>query len=332
MPTDLGKVERYKERISSYLQTKGPSLPIHIANALGVSTIFASAFLGEMFSDRQLKMSSMRVGSSPIYYLAEQEAQLEQFVEYLNVREREALALLKDQKILKDEEQPPVVRVALRAIPDFAKSFSVRDGSEVKVFWRYFTVSEAEANSFARSMLGSAAAPVQEVVTQLVQPQVMTQAVAPLVLEIEKPQIEKSVQIMQAPEPVVGGEKKVSEETEEKVKVKKEKKIVVKEDSDFVKQVKEHFAKRKMELVREVLSKKKEFHCVVALEGPLGRQEYFVVAKEKKSVSDSDLTVAHQVAQMEKMPALFISNGGLHTKGKVHLQTWGNLVRFDKIL
>lgn len=138
MPTqDASKI---RERILSILRMKGPTLPVYISQEIGISMLFASAFLAELLSDKLIKMSHMRVGNSPIYYVAGQEAQLEKFSTYLKSKEKEAFLLIQERKFLKDSEQSPAIRVALREIKDFA--FPFRRGNET--FWRYLTVKESE--------------------------------------------------------------------------------------------------------------------------------------------------------------------------------------------
>ncbi|MFC1682475.1 hypothetical protein ACFL0X_02575, partial [Nanoarchaeota archaeon] len=72
-----------------------------------------------------------RVGSSPVYFLEGQERGLEGFSNHLKSKEKEAFDLLKEKKFLGDSEIEPAIRVALRAIKDFAVPFE-RDG---KVIW-----------------------------------------------------------------------------------------------------------------------------------------------------------------------------------------------------
>ncbi|MBI2043892.1 hypothetical protein HYT24_00830 [Candidatus Pacearchaeota archaeon] len=137
MPEDASVT---KEKIVSLLRARGPSLPVHVAKHTGLSILFASAFLSELIADRKIKQSSMRVGSSPLYFLPGQEPMLERFSEYLKSKEKEAFLLLREKKFLKDSEQQPAIRVALRAINDFAISFT----NNHEVYWRYFAVSEAD--------------------------------------------------------------------------------------------------------------------------------------------------------------------------------------------
>ncbi len=129
-----------KEKIIGALKRRGPSLPIHIAKEIESNTIFASAFLSELISEKRVRISNMRVGSSPIYYILGQEPLLERFSQHLKSRERDAFILLKEGKFLKDSRQEPAIRIALREIKDFAIPFR----RDEEIIWRYFTTPETE--------------------------------------------------------------------------------------------------------------------------------------------------------------------------------------------
>ncbi len=129
-----------KEKIISFLERRGPSLPVHIAKETGLSILFASAFLSEILSEKKIKMSYMRIGTSPIYFLPGQETFLENFSHALKKKEKEAFVMLKEQRFLQDTEVEPAIRVALREIRDFAVPFQNEEG----IFWRYYKVPEAE--------------------------------------------------------------------------------------------------------------------------------------------------------------------------------------------
>ncbi len=129
-----------KEKIISILRRNGPGLPVHIGRGIESSSLFTSAFLSELSSEKRIKISYMKVGNSPLYYLSGQEQLLEKFSHYLKSREKEAFALLKEGKIIKDSEQEPAIRIALREIKDFAIPFKKND----EIFWRYFTIPITE--------------------------------------------------------------------------------------------------------------------------------------------------------------------------------------------
>lgn len=290
----------------------------------------------------------MKVGSSPLYYLPGQEAMLENFVEHLNPKERQAFHLLKNEKILSDEEQTPVNRVALRAIKDFAIPLKVRVGEVYKIFWKHFSVNDIEFESlFREKILGEkneekAEASVEEVIRETEKEQDKK--------EETREQIKEETEVK---EKIEEGEEQKVEEKKESVKKTKKKKvekvteeardeetqleeiIVLPEkkmpETDFGKQVKKYLEGRDIELIEVVMDKKKEFIAKIRTDHIFGKQEHFLIAKDKKNVSDNDLTVALQNAQAEKMPAIVMSLGELNKKGKDYIKMWNNLVKFEKL-
>jgi hypothetical protein len=136
MIQDVGKI---KEKIISFIRLKGPSLPVHVAKETELSILFASAFLSELFYEKKIKISNLKVGNSPLYFIPGQEPQLENFSQYLKDKEKESFLLLKEKKILKDSELQPAIRVALGGIKDFAIAFQ----KEGEKYWRYFLAEES---------------------------------------------------------------------------------------------------------------------------------------------------------------------------------------------
>jgi len=124
------------EKIISVLREKGPSLPINLAKALSISSLFISAFLSELTNQKRIKVSNLKVGGSPLYFLDGQEEKLEDYYKYLHPREAEAFLLLREHKVLRDDDQEPATRVALRAIKDFSVGFKMND----QIYWRFVSV------------------------------------------------------------------------------------------------------------------------------------------------------------------------------------------------
>ncbi len=129
-----------KEKILLILNRNGPSLPVEVSSQAEISTLFASAFLSELISEKRVVLSRMKVGNSPLYLLPGQEEQIEKFAHHLKSKEKEAFELLKNRKFLKDLEQEPALRIALREIRDFAIPFKKND----EIIWRYFKIPEEE--------------------------------------------------------------------------------------------------------------------------------------------------------------------------------------------
>lgn len=138
-------VNETKNRILSIIKTQGPSYPAKLAREMNLAPLFVSAFMSELVNEQKLKMSSMKVGGSPVYISPGQEPLLENFIGYLGSKEREAVSALRNNQILEDQEQDPAIRVALQSAKDFAIPFALsKEGQSIK-YWRYFTISENDA-------------------------------------------------------------------------------------------------------------------------------------------------------------------------------------------
>jgi len=131
-------IQEKKNKIISFLRIGGPSLPVRIAKTIEMDPVFASAILSELLGTKQIKMSHMKVGASPLYLIPGQEQKLEDHTENLKSIEKEAYLKLKENKILTDENEEPSIRVALRNIKDFAIPFKSQD----KIMWKYAFASE----------------------------------------------------------------------------------------------------------------------------------------------------------------------------------------------
>src|SRR3989338_8914116 len=129
-----------KEKIISFIKMRGPSLPVHIGKEINTNILFTSSFLSELISEKRLKISNLKVGNSSLYFIPEQESLLEGFSQHLKSKEKDAFELLKQKRVLKDSEQHPAIRVALREIKDFAIPFKKDD----RLYWKYLMVSDQE--------------------------------------------------------------------------------------------------------------------------------------------------------------------------------------------
>ncbi len=136
----MNNAEETKNRILEIIKKEGPMYVIQVSKKAGIDSLLASAFLAELVNEKKLKISYMKIGSSPLYYIPGQEKELEKFSNYLKSREKEAFLLLKEKGILEDDKQIPPIRVALRNLKDFAIGFQ-KDG---KIMWRYAFYEEKE--------------------------------------------------------------------------------------------------------------------------------------------------------------------------------------------
>ncbi|MBD3164940.1 hypothetical protein GF323_07110 [Candidatus Woesearchaeota archaeon] len=144
-----------KDRILGFIRMRGPSLPTTIAKEIQADSFFVSAHLSELKGQGRIKISHIKVGGgSPLYYLPGQESQLQNFSENLGEKERKVYELLKEKKVLRDSKLVPVFRAAIRSLKDFAFPFTVNYRGNKEIFWKWYLISNEEAEKTVRGILG----------------------------------------------------------------------------------------------------------------------------------------------------------------------------------
>ncbi len=316
-----------KSRILSYMKVHGPCLPIHISKETKTSHLLASAFLSDLASEKIIKISYMKVGGSPLYFLPGQEQMLENFEKFLNHKEREALSLLKKSKILEDEEQEPSIRVALKAIKDFALPYTVTFQEKHITFWQYFSLSEDEARNLISEKLEKLQPKsVQEIEkkVEIIEEQKIEAKIAEEVKKNPEVKIEEIIAKIEEKKPETKIEPIFKEET--KPKIKKIKREKPKSDK-FLEEIKLFLAKRNLEMVRVEKYDKKEVSAIVKEAG----KELWLHALNKKKIDASDLLKAYKKANSLNLPYLIFTRGDASKKLSESISALKALERIDKI-
>jgi len=303
-----------KEKVIQTVRIRGPVIPAQIAKLIGTDILMASAMLSELVSKNILKISHVKFGSTPLYYLPGQESRLQDFAKNLHEKEKRAYDLLIQKKILRDKTSEPVVRVALRNIKDFAVPLQVKINNNIEIFWKWYLLTNEEAAKIIKEMVKidkpkKEIKPVHETITRK---------------EQEKPK-EEQKQIKKEEL------KKVMPKEEIK---KEEKKIFVDKTAEdkFLSEVKRFFEKSNISLIEEkVVKKKSDLDLVIEVPSAVGSLTYYCKAKSKKRISDSDLSSAFVQGQLKKLPVLFLTKGELTKKAKEMLSKEFKNIKIKKI-
>jgi len=309
MESAADKASEIKRKILSHIERNGPSLPVAISREVGISSLFSSAFLSELLEDESIKISKMKVGGSPLYFLPQQHPMLENFSRYLPEKEKEALHLLKERKVLKDVEQEPAIRIALRSLKDFASPIVIEQNNAKEVYWRYVMTDENEAKHLISESIAEILQPARREI-QISQPVVLKHDSHVQVV----PGIQKLVPRLDIfnKEPV-RTEKPVKAE-----KIKKEK---------FSDEVKAFLEKRNMRILEIDKLDKKEVTAKIKL----GEKEVLLYAVDKKRVDESDLIKAHKKSQLMGISYFILTRGETTKKLKDAIDAYKNLERIEKI-
>lgn len=276
-----------KERIIELIKIKGPIIPVQISKETNLDILMSSAHLSELSSERKVKISNIKIGGSPLYYLPGQEAYLQNFSDNLHEKEKKAFDILRERKVLRESKLEPVIRVALREIKDFAIPLQVTYKNNTEIFWKWYLLSKEEASSLIKALL-----------TKKEQPQIDTKKeIKSYETEIKKPAIKKETKkpVEEKPREIKGTDKTFS----------------------FLEETKSYFNKNKITIKNsEIIRKNSEIDFILEVPSAVGNLEYYCKAKNKKRVNDGDLSSAYVQGQLKKMPVLFLTKGGLTKRAK----------------
>jgi len=302
-----------KEKVIQAIRIRGPVIPAQIAKVIGTDILMASAMLSELVSKNVLKISHVKFGSTPLYYLPGQESRLRDFAKNLHEKEKRAYDLLMQRKILRDKIAEPVVRVALRNIKDFAVPLQVKINDNVEIFWKWYLITNEDAAGIIKETV-----------------------------KFDKPK-EPKKEIKPAQETIAEKEQEKPREEQKEIKreelkeilpEKEEKKTFVDKTAEdaFLNEIKKFLEKNNIELIEEkIVKKKSDLDLVIEVPSAVGSLTYYCKAKSKKRISDSDLSSAFVQGQLKKLPVLFLTKGELTKKAKEMLSKEFKNIKIKKI-
>ncbi len=349
---------------------QGPTFPAKVAKQLGMGgdTVLVGAILSTLISSGEVKVSTIKIGGSPLYYLPEQESRLEEFIDHLNEKDRRTFKLLKDKKILQDDLQDPLTRVSLRAIKDFAKHFDISIQGHKIMFWRFYSESIDDAESSAKKVakLPEIEQPKETKIeskeesksVSIHKPEPETTTRTEIIEDslIDKPEVQAVLEenISHKSEHV----EHASEHEQKHAHVKHEHHEVHRSEHhdsasksrihhqkeakapkehkpktssyDFFEIVKNHILSSGLDMISKEKIKKTEYDMV--LKNHDTNEYIYCKAKDKSSVSEGDLAPAMIFAQSKKMPCLFISTGTLTKKAESMMGKELAGLKFEQIL
>ena len=282
-----------KQKIIELIKTKGPVIPAQVAKEINSDILMSSAHLSELSSESKVKISNIKIGGTPLYYLPGQEASLQNFSSNLHEKARKAFELLKEKKILRDTKSDPVMRVALREIKDFAIPLQVTYQDNKEIFWKWHMLGKEEAESLIKSALTKKDVLKKE---KEIKPETEKEP-SKKIIEEKKPEIKK--------------------ETIKKEPLKQKEINRTDDTSHFLEEIHSYLNDNKVTIKnKEIIRKNSEIDFILEVPSTIGALEYYCKAKNKKRVNDSDLSSAYAQGQLKKLPVLFLTKGELTKKAK----------------
>jgi Mn-dependent DtxR family transcriptional regulator len=323
----------YRDKIK-LLTGQHPVQPQFVARELSTNSMLASAMLSEMSEKGLLKVSSLKVGSSPLYYDPAHPEHLLDYVQSLNEKDRRTVALLQDKGVLRDNALDALTRVSLRNIKDFAKQLDVSIDGNREVFWKFYLLTDEQAAERIKAMLE----PPKEAQKQETPPADAKQA-KPRKPRQRKPKVSLEQQPLAAAQitqqgsavsaasplaspaamspalpvaPVTDAVPVTAAAQSPVATPARSETAAATTDDAFLSQLLTFFAGNNITVLEQVVLKKKaEYDFVLQLTSPVGRLHYYAKAKNKAKVGEADLSHAYVQGQIRKLPVLFLAPGVL---------------------
>src|SRR3989344_2335038 len=318
------------DRVKQLVRLRGPLIPSQISKEIGTNILMASAILSELASKNDVKISSVKVGGTPLYYVPGQESKLQNYLTSLHQKEKEAFEQLKLEGVLRDSELEPAIRVALRQIKDFAKPLEANISGEVYLFWKWYLLTNDEAEVQIKKIMGLEEAeqqqPKQEMQEQLQQAAVIEPvAHSEIVTETPVPMHAQASLSRQMPLPIQYAATQQAETVNPapqaavaQLQPSKplQKKPIIVPTTEFTESITDFLGKSDIEIESTASASRAVLEYVVLLPSPVGKLRYYCIAKNKKTCTDTDISSALIKGQLNKLPVLLLTKGALSKKAQ----------------
>ncbi|MDD5651492.1 MAG: hypothetical protein PHF86_13940 [Candidatus Nanoarchaeia archaeon] len=312
---DKPKID-FKPRVLEFVNRNGPCLPVQISKIIDREIYVSSAVLSELVNAKRVFVSAAKVGGSPLYYVSGQEYKLAQMLyPHLKDKEKEAFELLKRNLVLKDSNQEPAIRVALRVLRDFAVQIEVKETADKsEIYWKWYVLPDEEAKTKIISMMGKRVEPKIEIKEEPIKEEIKE-----IVKEVERREEIKPIKehIKEEPKEEVKHiehhvKKEEIEEPKESIIQKIKSKITRKPKGkdNFEERVYEYLQKNEIKVISsEIVKKNKEINMVIKLPSAIGDLNMYLKAMNKAKLSNTDLLMTNTEAQQKHLSALLLSTG-----------------------
>ncbi len=343
----------HRDKILQLIRLRGPLLPSEINKEIGTNTLFASAMLSELVDNKVIRLSNVKVGGSPLYYYPGQENRLQQYSNKLHEKEQRVYHLLKEKKVLKDKDQDPLTRVALRSIKDFAKPVEVSYNGESILFWKWYLLSGEETESIIGNILGvreeksiqdkKAAENIGESIQTKVQEEkqkVIEEKISDKIAERQQPIVEKIKEKLREIPITIQTIQQTLQRTEEKKQERhetaKEKIERITERNEQKKESEEsmmpvdrgypsgdklfskvnRFFEQNHIVIEDfkIIRKGADIDFRIKVPSNVGVLRYFCKAKDKKRINEGDLSAVYLQGSKTKLPILLLITGEMTKK------------------
>ncbi|MFW6285593.1 MAG: hypothetical protein ACOC16_00310 [Nanoarchaeota archaeon] len=128
-----------KDNLLRYIKQEKAVIPSSVAQVFDTTTTIASAALSELAKEKLIKITYLKLSSTPYYYDPKQSSVLIELGEkHLSKNEKEIFHKLKEKQIVNDNSLTIQERLAIGNIKDFAYQLELTNNNKNFKFWVWY--------------------------------------------------------------------------------------------------------------------------------------------------------------------------------------------------
>ena len=344
---------RDQDKILYFLKVVGPTIPSKVAKNIGTEILLASAHLSDLAAQGKVRISSLKIGGTPLYFLPGQEEQLYHFAAgNMNPKDFQVLDLLRQQRILRENSIDLLSKVALRSLKDFAVPLQVTVAGNKELFWKWHLLSDEEASStikqilFAKEEKVQSSPPLEEQqsLSQTLSPTLETFNLSPQkdealyktkrepekisALALEQEALEDNsldLTLKEQEDELRNLEKEsaaVSRLHRPSTKIRRAPRKLKAQEDVFFPSAEEYLVNKEILIQEhEIIRKNAEINLLIKVPSVVGLVTYFCKVKKKAKCDEGDISSAYMEAQIKKLPLLLLYTGEITKKAQEMLAT-----------
>ncbi len=297
------------------VRAQGPVLPVEVASKLGVDSFLATAYLAQLVETGKIKQTKERIGTSFIYHLSGQEGAANARIITLQQSGKKTARMF-----AREVPQSPEVTARQKA---FADRLAEIEAKEIQAKITAPSVAE-------RAVDKTVAKPLPEVRTAEethIRPQIThnssTRETNQEFLDRFKPAIAE--QLAKPVQEVKSAVSHFISEVGKKISPKQQDGLLVEKALAFL-------VDGRADIISKELRKRgRDADIVATIPTSIGPMRILIIVRDKKTISEADLSVVYTEGQNKKLPAIFVTNGKLTKSAQSYHQAIAGLVKIKNL-
>ena len=285
------KQNKMKDKIFAFVQSKGPVLPVEVASAVDTNSFLAKAYLSDLIEEGKVRISNEKFGAEKLYYIQGQEQRVAERLK--EVANQQKTAKIYHDPAMKSQVTPELARKR-QEFSAMAKKVEAED-KKVKIIPK----QPVQQNPPAR--------PLQPIQQPQQKPRLL-------------PKMLPKFSIFRKPPPQQP-EKRVIEVKPQPRYAPQQIQNIPTKPKNFVDDAR-NFLEAQNGKIADVLERKKKFAEFNALlPTAFGEFKVLIHIRDKKKITDSDISLLYSKSSQRNIPGLMITNGHLTRKADRFLDT-----------